>query len=592
MSGSAHPGGVCLARRTAVARRRAARRAAATAALGGLLGCAALAWPGCGAAPGASAPDDRGVAELGRGDQDAQAGVDAAGAADSLVGDTPADDGAVPEDPPAPLEPIDDCATRCADVVPRATPEANRTRIQSCVRQCPVTTLRGNEVFLLKKSITVPSGATLTTAGGHAAGGWAELRETGDPLLFGSNKLVTLCSKTGAPGCDTGKADVGGTIRFLVLNVDNKNNATSPNMVINIDGAGNLAEHVEVMNPNVRTTIPGCGATYGPARRVSGISFNPPDHDNVIRHSKIHGVTLGVVFNENLKPGSNNLVADVEIFMNRSNPVTFAGFGKVINSHIHHNGWCIGDGMDGGAVYCQQNHNGGVLEGNEIHDTCRDVIDYDRCWNMTIRSNHLYNPGTRVFPAPVGNVGTKCNSSQTMRLGAAHGDTIVDNVVENRGRPWNTVANHFRNDDRFSATGAAPYSDLPSGSRQSLAFLLVRRRDQLSLTTEGNNIRGNTFIADCNASGCVGMGFFTTRGTGVGIAGGWSGTTANTFRENDEHLSTIGSRRCGANWYAGSTASCAPGSTADECNSDDASHQGTKHGVVHSTYRNCGCRNY
>lgn len=522
---------------------------------------------------------------------------------------TPSADEAPPPDDPdgttsvAKTTPIANCKAECISLPPQSTPNATREKLQSCLSQCTTTSLVAGKVYELAKAIVVPSGATLTTEGATPKSEWAELREVANlpSARFGTNSLVRLCSKTDSSGCTQGSANVGGTLRYMRLNLDNKQASGYPvNMVLHLDGAHNTAEYVDITNPVLRSTIPTCGSTFGPAVPVMGSSIlnskvggkDIPSHDNVIRHSKIHGTSAGVFFHQALKADTNNVVEDTEIFMVRSNPVTFGGFGIVRNSHLHDNGWCVGDGLNGGAVYCKDDRIGGVLENNDIHDTCRDAIDFDNCWNMELTGNHIYNPGTRDFPAPVGRVGV-CNSGQTMRLGVPHNDVIKNNIVENKGRPWNTVGTHFGpNEKRFSARGAAPYSDLPNGSSQSLAMILVRNPDQVFETAEGNEFTGNTFTADCNQSGCVGMGFFTTRATGIDLKGNWSAESTNTFRANMVTGSALTSRRCGANWFAASSPACMDGTISAGCNTDDARHEGHSHGVDHSSLRSCDCKSY
>ncbi len=499
--------------------------------------------------------------------------------------------------------PIANCDVECTSVPPQASATATREKLQSCLSQCTTTSLVAGKVYDLQKAIVIPSGSTLTTEGAAPESSWAELREVGASAgaRFASNSLVRLCSKTDSSGCAGGSEAVGGTLRYVRLNVDNKQGSGYPvNMVVHLDGAHNLVEYVDISNPVRPSTIPTCGSTFGPAVPIMGSSFlnskvggkDVPSHDNIIRHSKIHGTSAGIFFHQALTANTNNVVEDTEIFMVRSNPVTFGGFGIVRNSHIHDNGWCVGDGLNGGAIYCKEDHIGGVLDNNKIHDTCRDTIDFYSCWNMQITGNHIYNPGTRDFPAPVGRA-QQCNSAQTMRLGVPHNDVIKNNIVENKGRPWNTVGTHFGpTEDRFSAGGAAPYSDLPNGSSQSLAMTLVRNPEQAFETAEGNEFTGNTFTADCNQAGCVGMGFFTTRGTGLDIKGNWTAASTNAFRSNMVTGSTLTSRRCGANWFAASSPACMDGTISAGCNTDDARHEGHSHGVDHSALRNCDCKSY
>ncbi len=124
------------------------------------------------------------------------------------------------------------------------------------------------------------------------------------------------------------------------------------------------------------------------------------------------------------------------------------------------------------------------------------------------------------------------------------------------------------------------FADLPGGEHTVMAFWLAARPGG---TSTGNSVTDNTLRAYCS-SPCVGLGYFVSRGTGVDASGGWSASTTNYFTKNDPYGSNVGSKRCGANWYAASS-TCTASTLDPDCNTDDPQHTG-------DWSRNDGCRDY
>ncbi len=159
--------------------------------------------------------------------------------------------------------------------------------------------------------------------------------------------------------------------------------------------------------------------------------------------------------------------------------------------------------------------------------------------------------------------------------------TIIGNTFENNNRPWNSSAD---SNNVTHAIGAPKHADLPWPT-PVIAFVLARRPN-LAYPVSGNEIRDNKLRAAC-ASGCTGIGYFASRGTGYGAGNSWSAQTTNYYSGNDPFGSNVGSRRCGGNWYAGNS-TCTASSSPKPCNADDHQHNPP----AGDPYRNDGCSFY
>lgn len=164
---------------------------------------------------------------------------------------------------------------------------------------------------------------------------------------------------------------------------------------------------------------------------------------------------------------------------------------------------------------------------------------------------------------------------------------IEGNVVENNSRSTNRVGLGGDPNQVFRSATAPAFSDLPSGQKQVISFVLARRQNGYKFVN-GNVIRDNSLRAYCVPSSvCVGLGYFASRSTGYGPGGSWSAGTTNYYTLNDPFGSQIGSVRCGGNWYAANS-TCTSASSPPDCNADDYQHNPP----AGTTFRNDGCNFY
>ncbi len=184
---------------------------------------------------------------------------------------------------------------------------------------------------------------------------------------------------------------------------------------------------------------------------------------------------------------------------------------------------------------------------------------------FTITDNQIRGPGYDW-----GGTRTYCDGGVSALLVGVSDSLIRGNVVTNEGRPWNVLSRR-EGGDWWRAKGAAAYSDLPGSGKTAIAFLLAR--DGTSKPTVNNVIEKNQLRANCAAPGCVGLGSFTSRGTGFLPGGDWK---PSFFTNNDPFGSNVGSKRCGGNWFAGND-TCADGALGAGCNLDDPQHPGMFH---------------
>jgi hypothetical protein len=141
-------------------------------------------------------------------------------------------------------------------------------------------------------------------------------------------------------------------------------------------------------------------------------------------------------------------------------------------------------------------------------------------------------------------------------------DDRTNNRLDETDGPW-TV---YRKSSSYPA-----FDDLPNGGSTIVAFELLQRPESPG-TTVANVIDANELRAACT-SGCVGVGYFQSRGTGLDSAGNFSDTMVNTFTRNNPYGSNIGSVRCGVNAFAiGDT--CDGTFPSGNCNGDDHQHTG------------------
>lgn len=429
----------------------------------------------------------------------------------------------------------------CLAIAPSGDPESDHAAITACLASGEAALQAGT--FLLDQGLALPVGARLSGAGAEAT----TLRLTA--AAEGSSALLSLA----------GSAEVAG----LHLDGDGRLSAAYVNAAVVITGSGNL----------VRDCVLGNDSQSPAGVHDQGVYFvDAAGTGNVVRDVEIRGTFYGVIFVGGLAAGSGNRLETSTIHDTRCDSVTLVGYGEVVGNTIYETGWdCENGPIPGGGIYSLWNTDGGLVEGNTIHDTCGHGVDMDGVQGMVITGNTIYDPGYDWDGAePV------CEGAAGIALIDSSNNTITDNVVENSERPNNAG---WDPNGVYAASGASAFSDLPYGSSTIVAFALTQRPSSPGQTV-GNVVDGNELRSACTG-GCGGVGYFLSRGTGTDASGGWSAETTNYLTANNPYGSNVGSVRCGGNWYAASS-SC-PGDA--DCNQDDDQHS-------YDWARNDDCRDY
>ncbi len=436
----------------------------------------------------------------------------------------------------------------CLRITPGASPSANRMTINACLATRGFATLLAGD-FPIDDRILVPDNAHLLGAAGvtprprivFANAGW--------------NSMVAVASR----------AEVGN----LRLDANGRIGSAPNGSIVHLEGSESNVHDCEIYNsPAVRRGI----------RNAAIYVIGATSAGNVAANNDMHDSFYGIIFRAGISRTNPNVARANEIHGNTCDSVSLAGFGRIVGNDIHHNGFDCQNGatpndpIPGGGVYCLNNDDGGEIIDNRIHDQCGMNVDIDRCGNFVIRGNTLERPGIAFAGQP------PCGGAQSMGIVDSHDFTIVNNTVLNDG-----ARNRIRTDPNniFNRPQDNSVSDLPAGDRSVIAFVLARRRGGPEATS--STIDNNILRAYCDPADCVGVGYFVGRGTGTTVSGVWSAATTNYFTRNDPRGSNIGSRRCGANWYAGSS-TCG---SDPMCNFDDAQHP-----LTPGNYRNDDCRDY
>jgi hypothetical protein len=434
----------------------------------------------------------------------------------------------------------------CDTLAPDPSPAVNLASIQDCLDRHGSAHLQPG-TYAIDGTLSLPSGAVLAGLGATRPLIQRVAGAAGNTLLsFGGDRARA----TGL--------DLDGNSAFT---------GTCCDSIVGMSGNDNTLEESRVFNNQLPP----------PGLHPVGVYVICPDcTGNVVRDVEIFNSFYGVI----LRPGrpadgvQPNTIDGADIHDNKCDSVTFIGHGAVIGSDIHDNGWdCENGPIPGGGIYTLRNDQGGVIRGNRVHDNCGNGLDLVESSGFDIEDNHVYDPGNRF-----GGAFPYCSGIAVAFFTMSH-STLRNNTIENNDRPWNTVTPPAWI-DWFRPAGGVPWSDLPGGTAAVLGFLLVRDPGS-PYDAIGNNIDGNRMRASCSG-GCVGVGYFTSRGTGL-VGGDWSASTTNYFTGNDPFGSNVGSWRCGGNWYAASS-TCGAGSGAP-CNGDDYQHTATD-------LRNDDCRDY
>ncbi|MFH1807713.1 MAG: hypothetical protein ABIJ09_03135 [Pseudomonadota bacterium] len=454
---------------------------------------------------------------------DAAATVDTGSASDLAV---PADAGSTPDafrpDP-------------CLSLSPAPSAQTNNSTIAACLAAGQAILQPGD--YALGAGIVVPPGARLLGTAGDRPRIYLEQGAT-------TNFLVS-------PG---GNTEVGHLRLDGLQRVVRTNGA-----IVSVSSNNNSLHDLEIYNSNGPHPVEGVTGVYFICEHCTG---------NEVLRVKIHSLSFGAIFRSTLGPADRNAIRESEITNIACDSVSMGGFGTVENTHIHHNGYnCNNGGIPGGGIYVAGNLQGGEILGNTIHDQCGMNIDVDGSANLLVRGNLAYDPG---YPFASN---YRCVGAPSVTLLDTSASTVEDNVFKNE-RASNRIGNNVYGDVNvlFGAPGSAAYSDLPAGADTAIALVLARRHNA-ARSTSGNTLDNNQLVANCSGN-CTGLGWFASRSTGLSIMGDWSAATTNYFTRNTPFGSNIGSRRCGANWYAGNS-TCTAQQLDEPCNIDDPQHTGS-----------------
>jgi hypothetical protein len=203
-------------------------------------------------------------------------------------------------------------------------------------------------------------------------------------------------------------------------------------------------------------------------------------------------------------------------------------------------------------------------------------VDLDTVWGFQITNNILRDPGYTW-----GGYAPYCSGSALMMYNSAF-NTVTGNIITSNDRYNNRLDVTYGPRDVYRRSAAyAEFSDLYAGGDTIIAFQLLQ-----SPSAQGSSVMNviddNELRAACS-SGCVGVGYFVSRGTGLDGAEQATLSTVNYFSRNDPYGSNIGSERCGTNWYAWDD-TCDGTFPYGQCNGDDHQHTGF--------LRNDGCETY
>src|SRR3989344_2553777 len=407
--------------------------------------------------------------------------------------------------------------------------------------------------------VTLPT-ATNTTTGQTSANGTS----SSTTIRVTSPSNTSLTSKSNATIRAVGTSD-----NFLVSTADD-NTLTG----ITLDGNGKIVAVnggiIQILGSNSTLSNLWIGSKKKvscAAQHIAGIYFiTPTSKGNILRDSEVTGVCLGAIFGKS-DSSHVNTIDNTNFHDNACNNVTFVGYGVLRNSDLSRSGWNCNNGIPGGSIYSLNNIQGGLIENNKVHDDCGNLIDLDGVQRFTISNNQVLNPGVSfaehdTFPV--------CAGSSMAIVDSAY-NTIEDNEVKNNGA-HNVIKNIlYVGDDNVFFSMSGPFSDLPKGGDTMMAFWLGSSKSKPG-SSVGNTVKNNGFRAACTGT-CAGVGYYVGRGSGTTAGNYWSAQTTNYFTGNDSYGSNIGSKRCGANWYAANS-TCTATPTDPACNNDDFQHTG------------------
>lgn len=418
----------------------------------------------------------------------------------------------------------------CVSLSDTGDPGQNLAALVGCLGGGHATVV--SPEYPVSDGFTMPPGSTLTGQG----------KPTIRLVSCSTNHVVSL--------------EGGATLAGVRLDAAGKLPSGANEAVAHVAGAGNV--------------ISGCylghDAPYPAGSHPVGVYFiDGQASGNRVEDTDIAHNFYGAIFVAGLDASHVNEITGSRIFDHACDGVTFAGYGQLTKSKVYENGFDCGNGpIPGASVYGLGNDLGALIDQNELTEDCGNVIDLDSVSGFVITSNQVRGPGNQW-----GGKYPWCGGGAAIAVIDSSRLTITGNVATNEGRPQNRLQSDPNG--VFTPPGGPTSGDLPAGTSTTVAFWLGRRPGDARVVNS-NTIAGNEFRASCDGD-CSGVGYFISRRTGVDPAGNWSAETTSYFTSNNPFGSNVGSRRCGANWYAANSA-CVPPDLEPECNEDDPQHQG------------------
>lgn len=417
----------------------------------------------------------------------------------------------------------------CEAIPPSPNPTSNYTNISTCLNTYNNATLQSG-VFPLETGITVRGGQSLN---GNTT--YPVLKRVGP---VGPNFLVKISGR-------------GAVVSFLTLDGNSR--------VHHVNGAIVSFEGDAVESFIHDTNITDTQTPENPG--VTGIYFFDGGSANLALRTTITNTFHGVIFSSS-DTSRVNTVESASISSTLCDSVSFPGYGVLKNSKIFEGGWDCANGIPAAGVYSTGNNVGFLVQGVEIVNMCGNGIDIDNSSSFTIENSWVHDPGYRWNGAR-----NFCGGTAVAMIDVRN-SKIFNNVFENN-RATNVVGIGNDPNQVFRKFNDRPFADLPAGGNTLISVWLGSRPRSPDMTTN-NVFSGNQMRASCTAP-CVGLGYFTSRRTGVDANGVWSASSTNYFIKNNPFGSNVGSKRCGQNWFAGNSV-CTATQTDADCNVDDLQH--------------------
>ncbi len=313
-----------------------------------------------------------------------------------------------------------------------------------------------------------------------------------------------------------------------------------------------------------------------------GIYFiGPPQSDkNIVDHSVIHDVLLGVVFRAGLPRDNSNVISNSDMHNIYCDAITFAGYGISDHNIIDESGFACRQTpkpIPGAGIYSVNNHDGGKVTHNVITNICGNGFDFDNAGKFELRDNTIVLTG-----------GASINRYEYCGAGSPGVFVGIKNFVVKDNYfmaieliPLGAFLGWF---PAYEADTRVSYDPLPNRQNKIMAVRILNNKHE----TTSNVFDNNVMLARCTKTEiCEGVGLYTGPGTGSDSSGDIKETPQlNTFTRNKLNMSNIGSLRCGRNSYAADSI-CAYGAGGNiSCNDDDFQHVAGKNS---DRFRNDRC---